>query len=118
MSTPVQYLIEWSMKPDGQEKFKALGKAAIDSVRSGEPGTTGYQWYFDASGEKCYLNESFDSSESLLTHLENIGPVLPKFLEVSDITRFEVFGDLSADALAAVSGLQAVVHTNWDGFVR
>ncbi len=118
MSNPVQYLIEWSIKPDGADKFKKLGAAAIDAVRSGEPGTLGYQWYFNADGNKCYLSESFDSSESLLTHLENIGPVLPQFLEISDITRFEVFGNLSDAATAAVGGMQAVVHGHWDGFAR
>ena len=118
MHTPIQYTIEWSLKPGGADAFKKLGNGAIDAVRENEQGMKGYQWYFNEDGTKCYLSEWFADSNALLQHLSNIGPILPQFLDVSDITRFEVLGDLSPEARKAVSELNAEVHGFWGGFVR
>jgi quinol monooxygenase YgiN len=118
MHAPIQYTIEWSLKPGAGTAFKALATGAIDAVRENEQGTTGYQWYFNEDGSKCYLSEWFSDSGALLQHLGNVGPVLPQFFEHSEITRFEVLGDLSPEARKAVAELNAEVHGFWGGFVR
>jgi quinol monooxygenase YgiN len=118
MHAPIQYTIEWTLKPGGADAFKQLAQSAIDAVRENEPGMKGYQWYFNEDGTKSYLSEWFDNSGALLEHLGNVGPILPQFFDVSEITAFQVLGDLSPEARKAVAELNAEVHGFWSGFVR
>lgn len=118
MHAPIQYTIEWTLKPGGMEAFKKLGQGAIDAVRENEQGMKGYQWYFNEDSSKCYLSEWFADSGALLQHLANVGPTLPEFFEHSEITAFQVLGDLSPEARKAVAELNAEVHGFWAGFVR
>ena len=80
-------------------------------VQDNEPDMKGYQWYFNEDQSKCYTAEWHQSSETLLAHLQNVGDVLPKFFQYSEITRFEVFGNPNAEALAAVEGLGAKTYS-------
>jgi hypothetical protein len=118
MTDEIQYTIEWTIKPGGLEAFKTLANTVIKMVQDNEPEMKGYQWYFNDDESKCYTAEWQSSSESLLAHLQNVGDVLPKFFDHSDITRFEVFGNPNAQALEAVKGLGAVVHGYYNGFTR
>ena len=118
MTDEIQYTVEWTIKPGGLDAFKELAKKFTSSVRDTEPGMKGYQWYFNEDETVGYTSEWHESSESLLTHLQNVGDALPELLEHCDITRFEVFGNPSAQALEAVSGLGAKVYPYFDGFTR
>lgn len=118
MTSEIQYTIEWTIKPGGLEAFKQLAKEVIKLVHENEPDMKGYQWYFTDDESKCYTAEWQSSSESLLAHLQNVGDVLPKLLDYSDITRFEVFGNPNAAASEAVLGLGAKIYKYFDGFTR
>ena len=114
----VEYLFELSIKEGKLAEFKEKAAGYTDAVRSGEPGTLEYQWWLSEDGSRCLLKEAFDSSESLLKHLENVGPALPDLLEIAPITRFEVFGDVSAEARAALEPLGAQHFGHLVGFER
>jgi len=118
MTNEIQYTVEWTIKPGGLKIFKDIANKAIKLVQDSEPGMKGYQWYFNNDESKCYTAEWQLSSESLLTHLQNVGSILPELLEHSDITRFEVFGNLNSKASEAVKGLGAKVFGYFNGFTR
>jgi hydroxylamine reductase (hybrid-cluster protein) len=118
MTKEIQYTLEWTIKSGGLEAFKELVNTVIKLVHDNEPEMKGYQWYFNDDESKCYTAEWQTSSESLMAHLQNVGEVLPKLLQHADITRFEVFGDPSPQALEAVKGLGAVIFKYFNGFTR
>ena len=118
MNNEIQYTVEWTIKPGGLDAFKDLAKQATKLVQENEPEMMGYQWYFNDDETKCYTAEWQTSSESLMAHLQNVGDILPKLLAHSDITRFEVFGNPNAEAMAAVKGIGAEVFGYFDGFIR
>jgi len=118
MTNEIQYVLEWAIKPGGLEAFKELANNAIKLVQDNEPDIKGYQWYFNDDESKCFTAEWHLSSESMLTHLQNVGDILPKLLAHSDILRFEVYGNPNAQALAAVKGLGAEVFGYFNGFTR
>ena len=118
MSQKLQYTVEWGIKPGGLDTFKSLANQAIDLVQANEPGMIGYQWYFNDDESKCYTVEWFNGSEAFMAHLQNVGGILPKILEVSDITRFEVFGNPSEEARTALAGLGASIVGYYGGFTR
>ena len=118
MTNEIQYTLEWTLKPGGLDAFKQLANKVIKQVHDNEPDMKGYQWYFNTDQSKCYTAEWQTSSESLLSHLQNVSAVLPEILQHSDITRFEVFGNPNPQALEAVQGLGAKVFEYFDGFTR
>ncbi len=51
-------------------------------------------------------------------HFDNIGESLGELLNYAQITRYEVFGDLTEEAQQAVESLGAQTLGHWDGFTR
>ncbi len=117
MTNQIQYAVEWTIKPGGLAAFKALAQKIIPTVKS-ESGMLGYQWYFNADETKCYTVEWLADSDAIMAHLGNVGEELPKLFAHSDITRFEVFGNPSAQAKEALAGLGAVFNGYFDGFTK
>lgn len=89
----VQVVAECSIFPGKVDEFKKLAQATIDAARARSK-AVGYRWYFNSDETKCYIIEQHPDSASLIRHLEAVGPLLLKLLDVSKITRFEVFGSL------------------------
>ena len=118
MTNEIQYTLEWTIKPGGLESFKELANKVINLVQENEPEMKGYQWYFNDDQSKCYTAEWQTSSESLLTHLQNVGDILPELLAYSDISRFEVYGNPNPQALEAVKSMGATVFEYFNGFTR
>jgi len=114
----VSYLIEFTIADGKSDDFKALAESYVAATEANEPDTLGYQWYRAEEGNKCLLQETFSSSEALLTHLGNVGPSLPELLAFAPITRFEVLGSVSDDARNALSGLGALHFPLLTGFER
>ena len=116
--TKVSYVIQWTINDGEIENFKSMASGFVSSVQEGEPGTLGYQWYIGEDGKHCLLEETFESSEALLTHLGNVGPSLPGILAIAPITRLEVRGNASAEAREALAGLGASHFAQFAGFDR
>lgn len=114
----VAYIIEMTIQDGKTEEFTEQANAYVTAVNDGEPGTLEYQWWISEDGRRCLLKETFDGSSSLMTHLGNVGPTLPNLLAIAPITRLEVFGDVSAEARAALDGLGASYVTHLVGFER
>ena len=54
---------------------------------------TGCLYYgFSFGGEAAFCREGYVNAEALLTHIENVGPLLKEAAEISEITRLEVHG--------------------------
>ena len=114
----ISYIVEFTIADGKTDEFKNKAKGYIDAVKGNEPGTLGYQWYVDAAGTRCLLQETFASSEALITHLKNVGPSLPDLLAIAPITRTEVLGSASAAATEALAALGAVHFPHLGGFDR
>jgi len=114
----VSYLIEFAIEPDRVGEFKSKAATFIASVRENEPETLIYNWHYTEDGTRCVLHEGFSSSETLLTHLDNIGPTLPDLLAIAPITRFEVLGLASDEVHTALDGLGVVYLPHVAGFER
>lgn len=118
MMATVAYLFELTIKEGKLAEFKEKAAAYTAAVKEGEPGTLEYQWWLSEDGERCLLKETFDGSESLLKHIENVSPTLPELLAIAPITRFEVFGDVSPEARTTLDSLGATYVGHLVGFER
>lgn len=115
--TSIYLTVEFTITPGKVDAFKKLARQLIDGT-SKEAGTLGYQWYLNSDETKCYLIELYRDSGAILAHLNNVGPVLQKLLEASKVTRFEVFGSVSAEVEKALAGFGTRIFKYWDGFLR
>jgi hypothetical protein len=71
------------------EAFTSLMPAFIEKT-STEPACLYYD--FTRNGDMAFCREAYIGAEGVLAHLGNVGELLGKFLELSDIARLEVHG--------------------------
>ncbi|PCJ23702.1 MAG: hypothetical protein COA96_11145 [SAR86 cluster bacterium] len=70
-------------------EFKALGDQMVKKT-STESGCLYYGFCFD--GDVAHCREGYDNAEAALIHLDNVGELLGKALEISELTRMEIHG--------------------------
>ena len=114
----VKFTIELTVEPSQLDTFKRLAKEMNSIVRCNEPQTIQCQWYFHEGDNKWYLTETFANSEAFLTHLQDAGPKLEEILEIAEVSRFEVFGELSHAAKSVIATFGVKYFTFWDGVSR
>jgi len=71
------------------DAFLALMPAFVEKT-SEEPACLYYD--FTRNGDVAYCREAYVGAAGILAHLENVGELLGKFLELSDLIRLEVHG--------------------------
>ena len=121
---------ECTISPGKLDVFKKLGQETIDAVKAGSK-VTSYRWYFNNDQTKCYIVEQYPDSKSLIRHLEVLAPHLLKLLDVSKMTRFEIYGSLGPLEFAEHFQERIVKRFNitkfdwnpqnyqyWNGFMR
>ncbi len=74
---------------DKLDDFKRVGGQCVEKAKE-EPKCLYYGFTYD--GDLAHCREGYADAEAVLTHLENIGPLLQEALKVADITRLEVHG--------------------------
>ncbi len=71
------------------EAFTALMPAFVEKT-SAETGCVYYDFFRNENTASC--REAYIGAEGVLAHLENVGELLGKFLELSDLARLEIHG--------------------------
>ncbi len=118
MTTSIQTVVEFTINDGKIDTFKQLGKEYIELVKANEPNMLSYQFYFNDDESRCYALEFYKDSEAVFAHLENVAEVTPRALEVSQIIRVEIFGNVSDELREAVSALNPQINKHWDGITR
>lgn len=114
----VTFTIELIVHHHQVDTFKKLAKEMNSIVRRNEPETIQCQWYFHDGDDKWFLSETFTSSDAFLKHMEDTGPTLEEIFEFTEVTRFEVFGELSHAAKSVIATFGVKYFTFWDGVNR
>lgn len=71
------------------DAFLALMPKFVEAT-STEPACVYYDFF--RNGNIAYCRESYIGAAGILAHLDNVGELLGKFLELSDLIRLEVHG--------------------------
>ena len=107
MNTQLHIVVKMDILPECLGKLKNLIPVFNEQVRKGEPGTTLYKWHINEETMKCYLVETMQTDKDMLTHLQNIGHLLPDLFAVAPIRIWEIYGDLSNEVAEVVTGIAA-----------
>lgn len=94
---------------EGQlDAFKAICEEFI--VRSGtESGCLYYGFSFD--GNRAHCREAYANAEGVLAHLDNVGDLLEKALQISELEALEIHG--TEAELAKLRGPLASLDITW-----
>ena len=114
----VQYTAEWTIHEGGLETFLEVSKAAVGLVEANEPEMLAFHYYLNEDESKAYLVEWYANADAIPHHMQNVQEALGQSLEVSDLSRFEVFGDLTDGASHTLAGLGPQIFSHWYGFTR
>lgn len=118
MTDQIQYLVEFTIADGKTDQFKSLMHSLIEKVKKNEPGTDSYQVFYNNGEKNSYMIERFPNSAGVMAHLAHVGPMIPELLELAPITRFEIFGNVSAEVEEALKSLGAISFDYLDGFNR
>jgi Antibiotic biosynthesis monooxygenase len=91
-------------------EFKQLAAEALDAVR-GEPGALQYDWFFSDDGTRCVVRETYANSDAVLAHVDNVGPLLGRLVELGGGLELEVFGEPSEALRNALAAFNPPVYS-------
>jgi quinol monooxygenase YgiN len=118
MSARVYFHLNFKIHDGKIGAFRKLADEMTALTKS-EPGSLGYEWFLNADGSGCRLLETYADQAAVTTHINGKGvALLPRLLEVSSITSFDVYGDPGPTAASSLSSLGAELFGQIAGIVR
>ncbi len=98
---------------DGKlEEFKHAAAECMRITREKDSGTLQYDWHFTSDLTECIVLERYRDSNAVMEHLANLGEAAGVVFSVADVS-LQVFGEPSAELMAASEGMDITVHTHF-----
>jgi quinol monooxygenase YgiN len=79
----------FKVHPGKLESFTAAFPGFVERTTSEEKNLF---YEFTVNGDEVFCREAYTDAEGLLTHLDNVGPLLAQALTIADLIRLEVHG--------------------------
>ena len=115
----VYFIVDLAIREGKLEAFQTIAENMVEGTQQ-EPGALAYEFYFDSAQERCRLIEIYSASDAALAHCKGrvVQELVPKLLEVSSLTGFSVYGDLSSEAAELLTQVGAQLYSSSRGFNR
>jgi quinol monooxygenase YgiN len=112
----VRFVVDLSIHEGRLDEFESIARTMIADTQN-EPGALDYDWCFSNDHRRCRILETYRDADAVLAHMTGsaVQVYVPKMLEVSDITRFEVYGDPGPKAAQMLVKIGAEIFDIWDG---
>ena len=119
MRKHVYFIVSLKINDGKLDAFKNIAQAMIAATQN-EPGALAYEWYFSADQARCRLVETYVDDNAVQAHIggKAVTEFVPKLLQVSGISSFEVYGDTGSKAAEMLKGIGAELFQPWDGLHR
>ena len=90
------FALAWFQPKPGQAAaLRELARQSYERACEADPGTSAYEWFFDAAGN-CVALDIYESPQAMLAHMANCGPIMGRILQIAE-SRTIVFGALPAE---------------------
>jgi len=112
----VHFRVDLAIHEGKLAAFEETVKAMISGCLK-EPGALGYEWYLSKDRTRCRLLETYADANAAVAHMNGavVQQLVPKLLESSSITGFEVYGDPGATATEKLEAFGAQIFPHWQG---
>jgi quinol monooxygenase YgiN len=113
----VRFNVDLTINQGKLDAFQAIAQAMILASRK-EPGTLGYDWYLSPDRSRCRLIETYADENAVQAHINGpaVQELVPKLIETSSITRFEVYGYPGPKPAEILANLGAEIFPLWQAF--
>jgi quinol monooxygenase YgiN len=115
----VYFAVDLAIADGKLDQFERVAQEMIAGTHK-EQGALAYEVFLSADRKRCLLLETYKDASAVLAHC--IGPVVqglvPKLLESSTISSFEVYGDPGPEAAKILAGVGAKILPLWHGLRR
>jgi quinol monooxygenase YgiN len=120
MNNEICYRVEFTIEGSKIEEYKKLVQDMVRLVEANEPDTINYEFYLNKAETICVVNETYANSEAALAHRKGVAiqTILPKILNISKITRFDVYGEPNEELQKVLTSLSAQAYNLLAGFSR
>lgn len=112
----VYFTVNFAITDGKLDHFERVAQEMIAGTRQ-EEGALAYEWFLSPDRKRCLLLETYKDANAVLAHCT--GPVVqglvPKILESSAITSFEVYGDPGPEAAKILAASGAKIFPLWHG---
>ena len=120
--TDIRLVAELRIKPGKLDAFKAGVREVVD-ITDRQNSALSYEWYLNAEETVCHAVERYADNESFVAHMQGVVgmEILPRLRETWDLTRFDVYGDLTPQAeseFRAMAGDMLGVFRPLAGYTR
>ncbi len=116
----IHFRVEFTIEEGKTEEYKKIVKELIRTVESSEPNTINYNFYLNRSETICIVNETYINSEAAFAHITGaaLQTILPKILNVSRISQFDLYGNPSEELQNALICFSPQTYNLIAGFSR
>ena len=115
----VRFTVDLTINEEKFNEFEGIARTMIAGSQK-EPGTLGYDFFLSGDRRRCRLLETYADADAVLAHAT--GPVVqelvPRLLETSSLSGFEVYGDPGPKAAQMLLGFGAEIFELWGGLIR
>lgn len=128
MSSPeaIVYVDTAEVREGALEELKEAIEDLVDFVEANEPRLLAYNVYLSEDGDRMTVVQVHPDSASLEYHMEVVGPVFRRFMELVTLSAIHIYGVASEKLVrqshekARLLGREAVVvvDTPYSGFTR
>jgi len=114
----IHFWVEWTIGEGNLEAFKTLADEIAERISDEEPGTKTFRSFLSEDERKCHIYVWYEDSSAVVAHSKGsvATELLPRLGDIAQPTRFEIHGDLSAEAAEAVIG--GSIYRGLGGFLR
>lgn len=96
----LQVSARMKIRPGMIEGFKNQAAECISKVKQKDPGTLQYDWFLNDDNTECEIRETYENSDALLAHVENLRePLRILFERFATDHSVVIYGDPSAQLL-------------------
>jgi quinol monooxygenase YgiN len=120
MSVPtIRFTVEFNVTLGKFDAFEDTARAMTKGTQP-ERGTLVYDWYLSRDRSRARLIEAYVDADAMVAHLKGrvVTKLVPKLLESSQLTRFEVYGDPGKEGTAMLVTLGAQIFPDWHAIER
>ena len=96
----LQVSARMKIRPGVIEGFKSQAVECISQVKQKDPGTLQYDLFINSDNTECEIRETYENSDALLAHVENLRePLRILFEQFATDHSVVIYGDPSAQLL-------------------
>jgi quinol monooxygenase YgiN len=85
MTSKLVSVATFKIHPGKLSEFKRLVNECVVAVRAKDPGTRVYDWYLNHDETECVAIDLYDSSESIIAHIGNVGHLMRQIMKITDM---------------------------------